>query len=94
MFVISSRPRGEFSVEVEGLRPNGPGGKLRVLSMMDGARNLFNSELLFNVQYRGVPGNPDNCATIARFDCSAAIRSTTTAYSRPPASLGSALDVK
>lgn len=51
---------GEFSVEVEGLRPNGPGGKLRVFSMMDGTGNLFNSKFLFNVQYRGVPGNPDN----------------------------------
>ena len=51
---------GEFSVEVEGLRPNGPGGKLRVFSMMDGTGNLFNSKYLFNVQYRGVPGNPDN----------------------------------
>jgi hypothetical protein len=51
---------GEFSVEVEGLRPNGPGGKLRVFSMMDGTGNLFNSKFLFNVQYRGTPGNPDN----------------------------------
>lgn len=51
---------GEFSVELEGLRPNGPGGKLRVFSMMDGTGNLCNSDFLFNVQYRGVPGNPDN----------------------------------
>lgn len=51
---------GEFSVEVEGLRPNGPGGKLRVFSMMDGTGNLFNSKFLFNVQYRGIPGNPDH----------------------------------
>ena len=51
---------GEFSMEVEGLRPNGPGGKLRVFSMMDGTGNLFKSKYLFNVQYRGVPGNPDN----------------------------------
>jgi hypothetical protein len=51
---------GEFSVEVEGLRANGPGGKLRVFSMMDGTGNLCDSDFLFNVQYRGVPGNPDN----------------------------------
>jgi|KBSSwiStaDraftv2_1062776.scaffolds.fasta_scaffold10857_7 hypothetical protein len=51
---------GEFSVEVEGLRANGPGGKLRVFSMMDGGNNLCDSDFLFNVQYRGVPGNPDN----------------------------------
>jgi hypothetical protein len=51
---------GEFSAEVEGLHANGPGGKLRVLSMMDGTGNLCRSKFLFNVQYRGVPGNPDN----------------------------------
>jgi hypothetical protein len=51
---------GEFSVELEGLRPNEPGGKLRVFSMMDGTGNLCDSKFLFNVQYRGVPGNPDN----------------------------------
>lgn len=51
---------GEFSAEVEGLYPNGPGGKMRVLSMMDGTGNLCKSKFLFNVQYRGVPGNPDN----------------------------------
>ncbi|MSO56228.1 MAG: hypothetical protein EXQ55_04805 [Acidobacteria bacterium] len=51
---------GEFSVELEGLRPNGPGGKLRVFSMMDGTGNLCNSKFLFNVQYRGTSGNPDN----------------------------------
>jgi hypothetical protein len=51
---------GEFSVELEGLYPNGPGGKLRVFSMMDGGNNLCTSKFLFNVQYRGFPGNPDN----------------------------------
>jgi hypothetical protein len=52
---------GEMSVEVKGLAPNGPGGKLKVFSMMDGGDNLISSHFLFNVQYRGVPGNPDNC---------------------------------
>jgi hypothetical protein len=33
---------------------------MRVLSMMDGTGNLCRSKFLFNVQYRGVPGNPDN----------------------------------
>lgn len=51
---------GEFSVEVEGLRPNGPGGKLKILSMFDGTGDLLASKYLSNVQYRGVPGNPDN----------------------------------
>jgi hypothetical protein len=52
---------GEFSVEIEGLHPNGPGGKLKVLSMSDTEGNLFDSKFMLNAQYRGVPGNPDNC---------------------------------
>ena len=51
---------GEISVEVEGLQPNGAGEKARIVSMMDNAANLFRSKFLFNVQYRGVNGNPDN----------------------------------
>jgi hypothetical protein len=51
---------GEISVEVEGLRPNGPGVKARIFSMMDGAGSLYVSRFLFNVQYRGLDGNPDN----------------------------------
>jgi hypothetical protein len=53
--------RGEFSVEVEGLFPNGPDTKPRIFSMMDGGNNLFNSKFLANVQYRGLDGNPPNC---------------------------------
>ena len=52
---------GEFSVEVEGLYPNGPNEKLRVFSMMDGTGNLYRSPYLLNVQYRGLSGNPPNC---------------------------------
>jgi hypothetical protein len=51
---------GEISVEVEGLQPNGAGSKARIFSMMDGGSNLYKSKFLFNVQYRGVGGNPDN----------------------------------
>jgi hypothetical protein len=51
---------GEMSVEVSGLSPGGPGGKLKVFSMMDGTGDLFQSNYLFNVQYRGIGGNPDN----------------------------------
>jgi hypothetical protein len=51
---------GEVSVEVEGLQPNGPGVKSRIFSMMDGGSNLQTSRFLFNVQYRGARGNPDN----------------------------------
>jgi hypothetical protein len=52
---------GEMSAEVKGLAPGGPGSKLKILSMMDGVSSLFSSGYMFNVQYRGVPGNPDNC---------------------------------
>lgn len=51
---------GEISVEVEGLAPNGAEDKSRIFSMMDGGSNLYNSKFLFNVQYRGQSGNPDN----------------------------------
>jgi hypothetical protein len=48
-------------MEIEGLHADGPGGKLKVFSMMDGTGDLFSSQYLFTAQYRGVPGNPDNC---------------------------------
>lgn len=51
---------GEISVEVSGLRASGSIGKSRIFSMMDGGPNLFDSKFLFNVQYRGSNGNPDN----------------------------------
>jgi hypothetical protein len=54
-------PSGEFSVEVEGLRANGPGQKLKIFSMMDGTGDLINSRYQLSVQYRGINGNPDNC---------------------------------
>lgn len=58
--LASTLTSGEISVEVEGLRPNGSGPKARIFSMMDGGNNLFRSKFLFNVQYRGADGNPDN----------------------------------
>ncbi len=58
--LASTVTHGEISVEVEGLRPDSPGMKSRIFSMMDGGSNLFRSKFLFNVQYRGVSGNPDN----------------------------------
>jgi hypothetical protein len=56
----STLTSGEISVEVEGLQPNGPGVKSRIFSMMDGGSSLYKSKFLFNVQYRGLRGNPDN----------------------------------
>jgi hypothetical protein len=58
--LASTLTSGEISVEVQGLRPNGPGVKSRIFSMMDGGNNLYRSRFLFNVQYRGSAGNPDN----------------------------------
>jgi len=51
---------GEFSMEIEGLRPNGPGPKLKVFSMSDGTGDVYRSSYLLVAQYRGVAGNPDN----------------------------------
>ncbi len=51
--LLTTISNGEMSVEVEGLYGNGPGGKLKILSMLDGTGNLYASKYLFNVQYRG-----------------------------------------
>ena len=61
--LASTLTSGEISVEVEGLQPNGGGSKARIVSMMDNAPNLFRSKFLFNVQYRGAGGNPDNAVS-------------------------------
>jgi hypothetical protein len=52
---------GEISVEVQGLRPNGPNHKLKVFSMLDGPGDLIASRFQMAAHYRGVTGNPDNC---------------------------------
>lgn len=52
---------GEFSVEVEGLRPNGPDHKLKIFSMADTTSDISNSRFQMSTMYRGVNGNPDNC---------------------------------
>ena len=51
---------GEFSMEIEGLAPNGPIGKPRLFSMLNGTGRLDLSKYQMNVQYRGRQGNPDN----------------------------------
>src|SRR6185503_19373822 len=52
---------GEISMEVEGLRPNGPGGKPKIFQMLDTATAIpSSSKHMINAQYRGTPGNPDN----------------------------------
>jgi hypothetical protein len=51
---------GEMSVEVQGLYANGPGEKMKIFSMMDGAANLLASKHNMSAQYRGLNGNPPN----------------------------------
>lgn len=52
---------GEFSMEIQGLRPNGGGPKMKVFSMSDGTGDVYRSAYLLVAQYRGNAGNPDNC---------------------------------
>jgi len=66
-------PNGEISMEVEGLRPFGPGGKPKIFQMLDSATAIpSSSRNMINVQYRGRPGNPDNSvafkAVLGSFD--------------------------
>jgi hypothetical protein len=54
-------PQGEFSMEVEGLHPNGPGGKPKIFQITDLPDAIPSSSAsMINAQYRGTPGNPDN----------------------------------
>jgi hypothetical protein len=66
-------PSGEISMEVEGLRPFGPGGKPKIFQMLDSATTIPSaSKHMINAQYRGRPGNPDNSvafkAVLGSFD--------------------------
>ena len=52
---------GEFSMEVEGLRPNGPGGKPKIFQMMDSPDMLRREAGTTSTRStRGRPGNPDH----------------------------------
>lgn len=51
---------GEFSVEVEGLRPNGPNHKLKIFSMNDRDGDISFSNMGMSTMYRGIDGNPPN----------------------------------
>jgi hypothetical protein len=54
---------GEFSVEVLGLRPNAPGGKLKVMSMSSAYPDFTTDPYRFDIQYRGNTGSPPNAIT-------------------------------
>lgn len=53
-------PSGEFSMEVKGLRPNAPSGKLKIFSMSSTTGDLVGDPYELSAQYRGTNGNPDN----------------------------------
>jgi len=58
---------GEFSMEVEGLKPNNPipGGfsvnKPKIFGMQDGDGDYTTNNWRIDAQYRGLEGNPPNC---------------------------------
>jgi hypothetical protein len=58
---------GEFSMEVEGLKPNSPipGGfsvnKPKIFGMQDGDGDYTTNNWRIDAQYRGLEGNPPNC---------------------------------
>lgn len=54
---------GEFSMDVEGLRANGPGDKAKVFGMQQGPddSDFVTNKYRVDIQYRGVNGVPPNC---------------------------------
>jgi hypothetical protein len=54
---------GEFSMEVEGLRANGPGNKTKVFGMQEGQSDFITNRYRVDVQYRGSGGVPPNAIT-------------------------------
>jgi hypothetical protein len=54
---------GEFSMEVMGLRANGPGDKAKVFGMQEGQDDFITNKYRVDIQYRGVTGVPPNAIT-------------------------------
>jgi hypothetical protein len=54
---------GEFSMDVEGLRANGPGDKAKVFGMQQGPddSDFVTNKYRVDIQYRGINGVPPNC---------------------------------
>lgn len=59
--LLETISHGEFSVDVQGLAPNGPDHKLKIFSMMEGPGDLYLSKYQVSTMYRGIEGNPPNC---------------------------------
>jgi hypothetical protein len=51
---------GEFSMDVEGLRANGPGDKAKVFGMQEGQSDFITNDYRVDIQYRGSAGFPPN----------------------------------
>jgi len=51
---------GEFSMDVEGLRSNGPGDKAKVFGMQEGDSDFITNDYRIDIQYRGINGVPPN----------------------------------
>ncbi len=51
---------GEFSMDVEGLRANGPGDKAKVFGMQEGQDDFITNRYRVDIQYRGLTGVPPN----------------------------------
>jgi len=54
---------GEFSMDVEGLRANGPGDKAKVFGMQEGQDDFITNRYRVDIQYRGSAGFPPNAIT-------------------------------
>jgi hypothetical protein len=54
---------GEFSMDVEGLRANGPGDKAKVFGMQEGQGDFITNRYRVDIQYRGTAGFPANAIT-------------------------------
>jgi hypothetical protein len=54
---------GEFSMEVEGLRPDAPGNKSKVFGMQEGQDDFIVNRYRVDAQYRGSSGSPPNAIT-------------------------------
>jgi hypothetical protein len=54
---------GEFSMDVSGLRANGPGDKAKVFGMQQGPddSDFVTNKYRIDIQYRGINGVPPNC---------------------------------
>ena len=51
---------GEFSMDIEGLRGNGPGDKAKVFGMQEGQSDFITNRYRVDIQYRGTAGFPPN----------------------------------